>query len=139
VTKFARADSEIAKYTNDGWEFFAPAVAFSETLYVLCRQRNDGVLTQADYAIAVKNLIDLIPAINPPPNGEASLVARAEQIRGSYGCARSADSIYLALAEQLVFVATPAGQVEAVTFDKKWENWVRANCPVLTGKIRTLA
>src|SRR5713101_3629482 len=136
--KIARAEAELEKYKDGGWEFFAPAVMFSETLYVFCRQLRDGLMTQADYDSAVQNLIDLLPAINSPPHGEASLVERAEQIRGAYGCSRSSDSIYLALAEQLVPLVSSPGQVEAVTFDGKLENHVKANAAVLIGKVKTL-
>jgi hypothetical protein len=61
----------------------------------------------------VTNLITIMGQIKPPPTGDRTLVKRAEEIRGSLACTRSADGIYLALAEELHKVAC----TEVVTFD----------------------
>jgi len=55
----------------------------------------------------------LMRQIHPPPTGDKSLIERAEEIRGAFGCSRSADGIYLALAEEL----NAAMSTELVTFD----------------------
>jgi predicted nucleic acid-binding protein len=104
----AKANAEIAYYSSLGYEFFAPGVIVSETLYVLCDmlcgKLQDGSLSAATHAKAVQSFYLLMATTLPPPNGEASLVLRAEAIRSSYTCRRSADGIYIALAEQLALV-----------------------------------
>ena len=72
----------------------APGVLASEALYVLCGKLQNGVLTPAAHAQAITDLENFLSGIFPPPNGEAPLVRRAEAIRGSYVCNRSADSLY---------------------------------------------
>ena len=37
----------------------------------------------------------------PPPNGDASLILRADQICVGYGASRSANALYIALADEL--------------------------------------
>jgi hypothetical protein len=66
-------------------------------------------------------------AVMGPPNGDRALIARAEQLRGSYGCTRSADGIYLALAEELA----KAGPAEIVTFDAGLEQQAKQTAPTV--------
>lgn len=85
-----------------------------ECLYVFCRKLALGELTPATYATAVTDLEDLIRGVRPPPGGEHSLVASAARLGGGLTCTKSNDSLYLALAEQLV---ARGEVVEVVTFD----------------------
>ncbi|MDQ2688231.1 MAG: hypothetical protein M3Y28_10230 [Armatimonadota bacterium] len=96
-----RAVAEMSRYSANGCQFYAPGVLASETLYVLCGKQQSGALTAAEYAQAITNLENFMRGIRPPPSGEAALIGRAVAIRSGYGCSRSADSIYLALAEEL--------------------------------------
>lgn len=100
----AQANAALAHYTGLGYEFFAPGVLVSETLYVLCGNLQAGVLTAATHAQAIQNFDTFMGFVLAPPNGDGSLVLRAEAIRGSYTCRRSADGLYVALAEQLTAV-----------------------------------
>ena len=69
-----------------------------EVLYVLCGKLQNGALTVAEHDQAVKSFEAQMKAVLPPPDGDAGLIAKAEEIRQGYGCGRSTDSIYLALA-----------------------------------------
>src|SRR5262245_39027968 len=84
--RYPRAQAELDTYAKGGWQFFAPAVVIAESLYVFCRKLHDGQLTAAEHAQAVQSLQALMQATSPPPNGEPALIARANQIRGTYGC-----------------------------------------------------
>ncbi len=125
--RYAKAQAEIVRYAKDGWEFFAPGVAVSESLFVFCRKLQGGSLTSVEHIQAVQIFARLMRAVRPPPGGESSLIARADQIRSTYGCSRSADSIYLALAEQLATI----GAAELVTFDTKIEAQAKKNSPAV--------
>ena len=111
--KYARAKIAVEQRALKGSLFYAPGVIVAETLFALCRQLADGILTPTEHAQAVQSLDIRMGAILPPPNGDAMLVLRAEQIRGSYGCSRSADGLYLALLEDLATF----GRAELLTFD----------------------
>ena len=119
--------AEIAKYSSRGCQFYAPGLLISEALYVLCGQEQSGTLTQADFAHAIKELENLTRGILPPPQGDAALVQRAAAIRIGYGCSRAADSIYLALAEEL----TQARSTVFLTFDQGILNQAARNAPSL--------
>jgi len=110
----AMATLELANYAALGYEWFAPGTIISETLYILCGKLNSGVLSPADYAMAVQTFARMMNSILPPPGGDAALVLRAEQIGSGYGCSRSADAIYIALAEQLAL----SRPTVLLTFDK---------------------
>ena len=111
--KYAVAKAAIEQRAQSGSQFFAPGVIVAETLFALCRKLMDGTLTLADHAKAVQSLHVRMTAILPPVNGDGALVERAEFMRGTYGCSRSADGLYLALAETL----TQTGSAELITFD----------------------
>ena len=97
----AKALAEMARYAQLGYEWFAPGVIIAETLYILCGKKQSGALSTFDYATAVLGFQTTMASIQPPPNGDRALIARAEQIGEGYGCSRSADGIYIALAEEL--------------------------------------
>src|SRR5258708_2095394 len=93
AVKEPRATARLAHYTALGYEFFAPGVLVSETLYVLCKKLETSSLTPTTQAQAIADLHTFLAFIEPPPNGEIALVLRAEAIRGSYSCRRSADGL----------------------------------------------
>jgi predicted nucleic acid-binding protein len=122
------AHAELTAYAAQGYEFYAPGYILGECLYVLCRKLEvDGTLTLTEHAAAVADLSTYMGMILPPPNGEASLVIRAEQIRGGFGCGRSADGIFIALAEELASTRT----CKLLTFDTGFKNQARANAPTV--------
>jgi predicted nucleic acid-binding protein len=130
-SRYAKADAQLKQYAGNGWQFFAPGVLIAEALFVFCRKLAAGQLTTAEHTQAVQSLQTLMRAVLPPPNGDASLIARAEQIRATYGCSRSADGIYLALAEELA----KGGTAEIVTFDAGLENQAKKNSPTVSVKL----
>lgn len=127
ANKYSKAKAKLEYYATNGWRLFAPGVVVGEVLYVLCKKQFDGIITAAEYAQAVQDFVALMSKIDPPPLGDASLVARAEQIRANYGCARASDAIYLALAEQLKV----DGAAEVVTFDEGMKLQAAANAPTV--------
>lgn len=84
-----------------------------ESLYALCRQLQDGIIIPAAHASAIANLRAFLLMLQPSPVSDADLLVRAEQLRAGYGCSRSADGMYIALAERLAGV----GPTELLTFD----------------------
>jgi predicted nucleic acid-binding protein len=125
VDKYDTADAELTRYARAGALFYAPGVIVAECLYVLCKKREDNTLSPTEHAAAVSDLGTYMGMILPPPQGEQSLIARAEQIRSGYGCSRSSDGLYLALTEALA----GAGPAELLTFDSGLESQARANAP----------
>jgi predicted nucleic acid-binding protein len=123
-----KATAAINRCLAAGSEFFAPGVLVSETLYVLCGKLHDGTLSAADHAQAVQDFYDFLGFVLPPPNGERSLVLRAEAIRGSYTCRRSADGIYIALAEEL----TAMKPTELLTFDEDMVKQAAKHAPTVS-------
>jgi predicted nucleic acid-binding protein len=119
----ARAMAELAAYAAAGCTFYAPGVLISETLYSFCEMERDGTITAAERAQAVQAFLTLMTTVRPSPNGDLALVPRTIDIHGSYGCSRTADSIYLALTESLA-QQEPS---EIVTFDGHIENQAIAN------------
>lgn len=127
----ARANAALAHYTALGYEFFAPGVIVSETLYVLCGNLQTGGLTTVTPAQAVQDFDTFMGFILPPPNGDGALVLRAEAIRGSYTCRRSADGIYVALAEQLAAVRPTI----LLTFDQDMSKQAARNAPTVNVRL----
>ncbi len=125
--KFSKAKTTFDNYLLQGWQYYAPAVLLAETLYILCGKLQHGELTPAGHAQAIQLLQQYLSLITPPPNGDFSLAARAEAIRESYGCSRSADGIYIALAEQLA----QQGATELLTFDQGIVNQAARNAPTV--------
>ncbi len=111
--KYAQAQAAVEQRALKGSLFYAPGVVVAETLYALCHKLTGDIVTLTEHAQAVQSLHVRMGAILPPPRGEAALVLRAEQIRGSYGCSRSADGLYVALLEEMA----QFGAAELLTFD----------------------
>lgn len=101
-------------YANKGWEFHAPNVLIAEILFVLCRKLADGLLTEDEHKLSIEAFAKLSGSILHPDGGDQALILSAEKIRGSYGCSRMSDSLYLAYAQEL----SKHQNVEVLTFDK---------------------
>lgn len=132
--RVSAALTQIAHYSQAGYLLFAPGVIIAETLYILCGKRQRGELSNADYATAVLGFQTLMTNIHPPPNGDRSLIANAEQIGSSYGCSRSADGIYIALAEEL----SQSRPTILLTFDQGMPNQAIRNAPNVTVQVLTI-
>lgn len=113
------ADAAFSTYAQNGWEFFAPNVVVAEVLFALCVKSQSGALTQAEYEQAIDFFIDLMHVISTPER-ESALIQRAVEIRGSYVCKRTSDSLYVALAEDLGKTRV----VELLSFDAGLKNQV---------------
>jgi predicted nucleic acid-binding protein len=96
----ALVTAAITHYAGLGYRLFTPGVIVAETLYILCGKLNSGSLSPTDYATAVATFRRTMTTVFPPPSRDFALIQRAEQISSSYGCSRSADGIYIALAEE---------------------------------------
>ncbi|MCC6328311.1 MAG: type II toxin-antitoxin system VapC family toxin [Acidobacteria bacterium] len=112
------------RYTIDGAEFFAPNVVISEVLFALCQKAANGILSEAGHQKAVNAFQDILAGISLA-NDEAGLISRAIEIRASYGCSRSSDSLYIALAERLA----GNNSVEIFTLDAGMTNQAAKNAP----------
>ncbi|MCX6381632.1 MAG: type II toxin-antitoxin system VapC family toxin [Armatimonadetes bacterium] len=123
-----KATQEALRYSSLDYVFYTPCVLIAETLYVLCGKLQTGLLTQTEYAQAITRFEALMANILPSPNGDAPLVRRAEAIRDSYGCSRSADGIYIALAEAL----TASVPTVLLTFDTGMSSQAARNAPTVT-------
>ena len=99
--KHSQAQTELQNYSGQGYLWYAPGVIVSETLHGFCRKEQERLITPQEYAQAVNDFQVFMQSVSPPPNGDASLILRADQIRAGYGCSRSADALYIALAEEL--------------------------------------
>ena len=77
----ATAKAALADYTAMNWAFYAPSVILTEVLFALCRKLQDGTIDVATHQKAVEDSnLSYLPAISPPPNGDAALLLRAEEI-----------------------------------------------------------
>lgn len=129
-----KANAELLRYSTTGYAFYAPGAIVAETLYILCGKLQQGLLTTAEHAQAILDFEILMANILPPSDGEVSLVARAEAIRAGYGCSRSADGIYIALAEAL----SQNGPTVIVTFDQNMQNQAAHNAPLVNVQTLTI-
>ena len=99
-------------------------------MFALCHKLAAGVLTEAEHEKAVESFLNLMKNITTPDD-ETELVERAVEIRESYGCSRSSDGLYIALAEDLAKTRT----VELLTFDRGMVNQSAKNAPTVTIKV----
>ncbi len=130
--KLKTAENAFDDYTNQGYEFFAPGVLVAEVIFVLCNKFVDGSLTSHEYEKSIKAFKYYLGFIALSPNGEASLLDRAVEIRKGYGCSRSSDGLYIALAEELA----KTYDTEIVTFDGGFINQAAKNA--VTVKVNLL-
>ena len=120
--------TELARYGKMGHQLFAPGVISAETLYVLCGKLSSGALSPTNYAAAVVAFQRTMTTVQPPPSGDVALISRAEQISNGYGCSRSADGIYIALAEEL----QQSVETVLLTFDQSMPNQAANKAPSVT-------
>lgn len=125
--KLQTAEAAFKNYINKGYEFFAPSVLVAEVIFILCQKFAGGSLTQPEYEKSITAFKYYLNFISLSPNGEASLLDRAVEIRDGYGCSRSSDGLYLALAEELA----KTYDTEIVTFDKGFINQSIKNVPTV--------
>ena len=124
---FALAREQMKFYGDNGYQPYAPGVLVAEVLFALCRKLSEGSLTPTEHNQAVTSLNIYLQTIAPPPSGDTALTLRAEAIRGTYGCSRSADGLYIALAEELAH-SVPT---ELVTFDVALAKQVQEVAPTV--------
>ena len=106
----------------------------AEVIFVLCNKFADGSLNQVEYEKSIKAFEYYLNFISLSPNGEASLLKRAVEVRGGYGCSRSSDGLYIALAEELLMTY----DTEIVTFDKGFVNQAVKNAPTVEVNLLTV-
>lgn len=123
------AKQALEKYAKDGWSFYAPNLIVAEVLYILCLKHQKNTLTRKSYKEAIKNFQDQIKVIQTID--DRILIKRATEIQKDYGCSRSADSIYIALAENL----GKSNIVELLTFDNGFINQSAKNAPSVTIRV----
>jgi predicted nucleic acid-binding protein len=128
------ASAALAGYARQGTAFYAPGVIVAETLYVLCQKSQNGSLTPVEYGSAVRSFHTLMASILPPPQGDGSLILAADRIRAGYGCSRSADSLYIALAEEL----SQTRPTRLLTFDQDLPKQVARNAPGVNVHLLTI-
>ncbi len=130
--RHALADAELVNYATRGYQFFAPGCIVSECLYVLAQKVDrHQTLTPAEHAAALADLCTYMGMLQAGPSGDFALTARSEQIRSGYGASRSADGIFLALAEEL----TAMRVTEVLTFDTELPNQARKNAPTVAVRV----
>lgn len=122
---YQTAKDAFDEYARQGAEFFAPNVIVAEVLFVLCRKRDAGILTVVEHEKAVEFFQDYLTIISLSPDGESALITRAEEIRAGYGCSRTSDGFYIALAEALA----KNRPTEFLTFDAGFTNQTAKNAP----------
>lgn len=126
--RYALTTAEVSSHANAGSVFYAPQIIVGETLYALRRKLTEGALTAAEHAQAVQSFHTRMSVVLPPPNGDAALILRADQICTGYGASRSADAVYLALAEEL---AASYADVRLLTFDADLPKQAARNAPTV--------
>lgn len=118
-------------YSATGWTFWGPNVLVSEVLYALCRKHANGLLTDVEHIQAVSDFQTLLRNIQSTPGGDFELAARAEELRAGFGCSRSADGFYIALAERLAI----QGQTELLTLDRGIEAQAAVGAPTVVVRL----
>jgi predicted nucleic acid-binding protein len=132
--RHALADAELVSYASRGCQFFAPGCIVIECLYVLAEKVDrHKTLTPAEHAAALADLCTYMGMLSPPPSGDFSLTARSEQIRSGYGASRSADGIFIALAEELAATRS----AELLTFDTELPKQASKNAPTVSVRVLT--
>ncbi|HEX8998351.1 MAG TPA: type II toxin-antitoxin system VapC family toxin [Blastocatellia bacterium] len=121
------AENALADYAARGWVFYAPGAILTEAPFVLCKKRQDGLLTEVKYREAIEAFNDYMQTILPSPQGDIRFILRAEEIRQGYSCLHTTDAFYLALTEELA----ATGAAEFVTFDKRVVNVAAKNAPAV--------
>ena len=122
------ASAEIAAYAAKSYIAFVPGVLVSEFLYVVCQKFQAGSLSALDHAIGIQAFQVITGSFSSLSGGDLPLVGRANQISAGYGCSRSADAIYIALAEELA----KTGPTTLLTFDRGVQTQAKIHAPGVT-------
>jgi predicted nucleic acid-binding protein len=122
-----KATAELIRYASMNYAWFAPGAIVTEALYALCQKYQAGTITAIEHDNAVTEFEILMRSILPPPSGEVSIVQRAHAIASGYGCSRSADAAYIALAEEL----SKTKPTVLITFDQDLPKQARQNAPTV--------
>lgn len=120
------AEKAFISYAQVGFDFFAPNVIVSEVLFALCVKFQSGVLTQAEYDLAVRDFADIMQMISTP-NDESLFIEQIVKIGVGYACKRTTDSIYVAFADELAKTRI----TELLTFDKGIKNQILNHAPTV--------
>ncbi len=131
--KYRKAQTELRQRVSSGCSLFAPHLLVMEAAFVLCGKLQNATLTLTEHSAALANLHTTLARINFLPSGDGALLVRAEQLRQGYGCSRSADGFYIALAEHLA----TAGPSELLTFDIGQQKQAVAHAPTVTVTLLT--
>lgn len=131
--KYPAAQAALRQRVATGCTLHAPHLLVMEASFVLCGKLQTGTLTPAEHAIAVANLQSVAALIVFPVGGDAALLSRAEQMRQGYGCSRSADCFYVALAERLA----ASQSSELMTFDTGQQSQAAAVAPTVVVTLLT--
>jgi predicted nucleic acid-binding protein len=131
--RYERAEALLDAHADREGTLYAPGVLVAEVLFALCRKLRDGEATPDQYRDSVEAFQAYALAVLPPPGGDADLIARAEVLRGNFGCSYSADSLYLALTEMLA-QTVPA---ELITFDAGLQRQAMVMAPGLNVRLLT--
>ncbi len=99
----------------------------TESLYALCRKYQSGFLTLIEFDQAVLDLVSFMKRVSHSPINDFQLIPRIHQIGKGYGCSRSADGAYIALAEELAKLVPTA----LITFDQELPKQVASNAPTV--------
>lgn len=125
ANKFVGIQAKLDFYAANGWELYAPGVLSGEVMYALCKKRTEQGMPEKDYDDAVLVFTALMQDILPPPRGEVAILARANEIQDGYGCSRTSDSFYIALAEHLQTLGT----AELATTDAGMKTQAQSKAP----------
>lgn len=128
--RFEIASRTLSSYAADGTRFYAPRDIVAEVMYALCLKAEAGLLPSDEHTKAIVGLRNRMRSILPPPDGEVSLIDRANLVRSGFGCGRSSDSLYIALAERLGH----NGPTELVTFDAEMLRQIK-NAPTVNARV----
>ena len=131
--RYEAAKAEVENHALAGGLFYAPNVIVGETLFVLRRKLVNGDLTDAEHAQAVQSFHVRLTAVLPPPGGEASLILRANAICAGLGAGRTADSLYIALAEEL----SPTYAARLLTYDHGMPKQAARHAPAVVVHLLT--
>jgi predicted nucleic acid-binding protein len=120
-------ESTLKSFSQSGWLFVAPHVMVAEVLYALCQKLRETILTLAEYEEALDSFQRYLTIVSFMTD-DAFLAARAVETRESYGCSRSSDGLYIALAD----VLARNNQVELLTLDAGMVNQAARNSSSVT-------
>lgn len=131
--KLIQARTVLNQRIAAGYSLHSPHLMIMEAVFVLCKKQQASEFTPAEYAAAVINLQTFSASLTFPIGSDMTLLVRAEQMRQGYGCSHSADSFYIALAEQLA----ARGPSELLTFDVGQQKQAAAVSPIIAVTLLT--